>query len=152
MITPWRGRLRYQPGEFLPAGHATAIERAGQLGLVVGAVSTAPAGFTGDWNHAGTRCQGSHCNRALRAPVRHTNGTSLRRPFFPNLLQVIKLSRPAVLSATRSLRFLLGSVRRLTGGLASPTSSSTPDARRGQRVDATLLQSPSVRERLLPHP
>src|SRR5262245_58155210 len=83
MITPWRGRLRYQPGEFLPAGHTTAVERAGQLGLVAGAVSIAPAGFTSDSNHAGTRCQGSHCNRALRAPVRHTSATPKQVAYDP---------------------------------------------------------------------
>src|SRR5262245_33060661 len=83
MITPWRGRLRYQPGEFLLAGHTTAVERAGQLGLVAGAVSIAPAGFTSDSNHAGTRRQGSHCNRALRAPVRQTEASCVRPPGLP---------------------------------------------------------------------
>jgi hypothetical protein len=47
--------------------------------------------------------------------------------------------RPAALAATRSLRLLPESVRRLTGSLASRTSSSTPDTRRGQRVEAALL-------------
>src|SRR5262249_43648369 len=37
--------------------------------------------------------------------------------------------------------------RRLTGDLASPASSSTLDAKRGQSVDAALLLSPSIRER-----
>ena len=42
---------------------------------------------------------------------------------------LLRPHRPPALAATRSLRHLPESVRRLTGGLASPASSSTPDAR-----------------------
>src|SRR5262245_45754300 len=41
----------------------------------------------------------------------------------------LRSHRPPALAATRSLRHLPESVRRLTGGLASPARSSTPDAR-----------------------
>ena len=40
----------------------------------------------------------------------------------------LRTHRPPALAATRSLRHLPESVRRLTGGLASPASSSTPEA------------------------